>query len=63
MDIFARAAWQQQMFVQRMAADLDMLTGVNGAQVRCLECADFDVAAAKPTADSSWLAVLVKLLS
>lgn len=62
MDIFAQAAWQQQLFVQRMAADLDMLTGVKGVQARCLECADFT----PPTtakADNGWLSVLAKLFA
>lgn len=61
MDIFGHAAWRQQLFVQRVAADLEMLTGVKGAQVRCLECADFGV----PTtvrADTGWLAALMSLL-
>lgn len=38
-DLFARAAWEQQMTFDRIAADLRMLSGVKGAQVRCLECA------------------------
>ncbi|MBA4308412.1 MAG: signal peptide peptidase SppA [Sphingopyxis sp.] len=62
MDIFAQAAWQQQLFVQRMAADLDMLTAVKGVQARCLECAEFT----PPTtakADSGWLSVLAKLFA
>lgn len=62
MDIFAQAAWQQQLFVQQMAADLDMLTGVKGVQARCLECADFTPPAA-PKADSGWLTILAKLLA
>lgn len=61
MDIFAHAAWQQQLFVQRVAADLEMLTGVKGAQARCLECADFGSPAATTT-DSGWLSVVAKLL-
>ena len=61
MDIFAHAAWQQQLFVQRITADLDMLTGVKGVQAKCLECADFgNPATAK--ADSGWLSALAKLL-
>jgi protease IV len=62
MDIFAQAQWQQQLFVQRVAADLEMLTGVKGVQARCLECADFGVPVTVRT-DSGWLAVLVKLFS
>ncbi|MEQ1539242.1 MAG: hypothetical protein ABL928_09960, partial [Sphingorhabdus sp.] len=38
-DLFAHAAWQQQLAFDRMAADLRMLTTTQGAQVRCLECA------------------------
>ncbi|MEQ1552472.1 S49 family peptidase, partial [Sphingorhabdus sp.] len=38
-DLFAHAAWQQQIMFDRMAADLRMLTTTQGAQVRCLECA------------------------
>lgn len=38
-DLFAHAAWQQQMAFDRLAADLRMLAGAKGAQVRCLECA------------------------
>jgi protease IV len=61
-DIFAHAAWQQQMFAARMAADLDMLTGVKGIQARCLECADFGTPA-PAKADSGWLAVFARLLA
>ena len=61
MDIFANAAWQQQLFVQRMAADLDMLTSVKGVQARCLECADFGTGTASVKADSGWLSFLVRL--
>lgn len=61
MDIFAQAAWQQQMFLQRMLADLDMLTGVKGVQARCLECADFSTAPTTPKSDGGWLAVLARL--
>jgi protease-4 len=38
-DLFAHAAWQQQLMLDRMAADLRMLMTAKGAQVRCLECA------------------------
>ena len=62
MDIFAQAAWQQQLFVQRVAADLDMLTGVKGAQARCLECVDFAPAPAA-SAESGWLSILARLWS
>ena len=62
MDIFAQASWQQQLFIQRIAANLDMLTGVKGVQARCLECADFTPPTA-PKADSGWLSVLAKLFT
>ncbi len=62
MDIFGHAAWQQQLFVARVAADLEMLTGMKGAQARCLECADFGVPMTAK-ADTGWLAALVRLLS
>jgi protease-4 len=61
MDIFGHAAWQQQLFVQRVAADLEMLTGVKGAQARCLECADFGVPVTVK-ADGGWLAALLRIL-
>lgn len=63
MDIFAHAAWQQQLFIARMAADLDMLTGVKGIQARCLECGDFGEMAASPKVDTGWIAALTRLFS
>ena len=62
MDIFAHAAWQQQLFIQRVAADLHMLTGVKGMQARCLECADFGATPAVQKSEGGWLAVLARLL-
>jgi protease IV len=38
MDLFAMTAFQQQAQWNRIGADLAMLNGVTGAQVRCLEC-------------------------
>jgi protease IV len=38
-DLFAHAAWQQQLVFDQIAADLRMLATARGAQVRCLECA------------------------
>lgn len=62
MDVFAQAAWQQQLFVQRVATDLEFLSGVKGAQAKCLECVDFgNPVTAK--ADAGWLAMLTRLLS
>jgi protease IV len=63
MDIFAHAAWQQQMFLQRMVADLDMLTGVKGVQARCLECGDFSTAPAAQKSEGGWLEALARLAS
>lgn len=62
MDIFAQAQWQQQLFVQRVATDLEMLTRVQGVQARCIECVDFGVPATVK-AESGWLSVLTRLLS
>jgi protease-4 len=62
MDIFAHAAWQQNLFAQRVARDLNMLTGVQGVQAACLECGDFASPTPSPT-DKSWLAILIKALS
>jgi protease-4 len=62
MDIFAHTAWQQNLFAQRVARDLNMLTGVKGVQAACLECGDFASPAPSPT-DKSWLAILIKALS
>lgn len=62
MDIFAHAAWHQQLFVARIAADLDMLTSVKGVQARCLECGDFESAVTAPKVDSGWLSALARLL-
>lgn len=62
MDIFAQAQWQQQLFVQRVAADLEMLTRVQGVQAKCLECVDFG-APVTVKADSGWLSVLTRWLS
>ena len=62
MDIFAHAAWQQNLFAQRVARDLNMLTGVKGVQAACLECGDF-ASPAPVSTDQSWLAILIKALS
>ena len=61
MDLFAHASWQRQQFAQRIIADLEMLTGVKGAQARCLECGDFGGTVAAPKSEGSWLAVLARL--
>lgn len=37
-DLFGRAAFEQQLVFDRIAADLRLLSSVKGAQVRCLEC-------------------------
>jgi protease-4 len=61
-DIFAHAAWQQSLFMQRVAADLELLTGVKGIQARCLECGDF-APPVPAAADKNWLSVLLKAFS
>lgn len=38
-DLFAHAAWQQQLAFDHMATDLQMLMTTKGAQAWCLECA------------------------
>jgi protease IV len=65
MDLFARTAMEQQMTWNRIAADLNMLSGVRGAQVRCLECG---VIAGTPSASvqihgGGWGAALLKLFA
>jgi protease-4 len=62
MDIFAHAAWQQNLFMQRVATDLDMLTGVKGVQAKCLECGDF-ASPAPAASDKGWLAILIQAIS
>jgi protease-4 len=62
MDIFAHAAWQQNLFMQRVATDLDMLTGVKGVQAKCLECGDF-APPAPAASDKGWLAILIQAIS
>ena len=63
-DLFARAAWEQQQQWMRIESDLQMLGGVNGAQVRCLECgaiAGTPVSVgSKLQNDSGWLSALLK---
>ena len=64
MDLFARAAWSQQQQWQRIEADLQMLSGINGAQVRCLECgviAGTPVAFPAPRESSGWLGAMMRL--
>lgn len=62
MDIFAHAAWKQNLFAQRVATDLNMLTGVKGIQAQCLECGDF-APPAPALADKGWLAILIRAIS
>ena len=61
MDIFAMAQWQQRLVLARVAADLEMLTRVQGVQAQCLECADFGTPV-KAKTDSGWLAALLRVL-
>lgn len=62
MDLFAQAAMRQQMLFARVSADLEMLTSVQGAQARCLECGDFSRAPVQAKRDGGWLAALSRLL-
>jgi protease IV len=63
-DLFARAAWEQQVSLERMANDLRMLSGVKGAQVRCLECAAVaGVPVREEINSSSWFGQLLQHLS
>ena len=62
-DLFAHAAWQQQLAFDRMAADLQMLVTTQGAQVRCLECAGVSGVPARAQAtdnSSRWLSWLLR---
>lgn len=63
MDLFARTAWQQQEQWKRIEGDLQMLSGVKGAQVRCLECgvvAGTPVSARAQNAGVGWLGMLAR---
>ncbi|MFC4291543.1 signal peptide peptidase SppA [Sphingorhabdus arenilitoris] len=63
-DLFARAAWERQQQWARIQSDLQLLTGVSGAQVNCLECgalAGTPVLAPTAKADSGWLSFFAKL--
>lgn len=64
MDLFAHAAWQQQAMMARIASDLQMLSRLQGAQARCLECGAFGQApVAKAKGEGGWLAVLARLVN
>jgi protease-4 len=61
-DLFGRAAFEQQLLFDRIAADLRLLSGVQGAQVRCLECG---VVAGVPTQpegglNKGWLELFIR---
>ncbi len=64
-DLFAHAAWQQQLMFDRMAADLQMLATAKGAQVRCLECAGVAGVPVRKEQNRSdgWFAALLRTLS
>lgn len=65
MDLFGRAAWEQQLVFDRIAADLRLLSGVKGAQVRCLECgavAGVPVRGASVLANG-WLATIMRIVA
>lgn len=61
-DLFGRAAFAQQLLFDRIAADLRLLSGVQGAQVRCLECGAFAGVPAREAIgqDISWLTMLAR---
>lgn len=63
-DLFARAAWEQQLTLDRVAEDFRMLTTAKGAQVRCLECAAVVglPVRAEAASDENWLARLLTWL-
>ncbi len=64
-DMFGHAALHQQMAWDRIAADLQMLTSVRSAQVRCLECgmiAGAPVAPAQTPPDNGWLSLVMRWL-
>jgi protease IV len=65
MDLFALVAFQQQAHWNRINADLAMLTGVSGAQVRCLECGIVAgvPASASPPGDGDWMAALLRVFA
>jgi protease IV len=62
MDLFARAAWAQQLQFSQISADLEMLMTAKGAQARCLECGGITPEASARVNDrrgnGSWLAEL-----
>jgi protease IV len=63
MDLFARAAWEQQMTWAQISADLDMLLTAKGAQARCLECgavAGVPVRASNDGLRENWWSSLLK---
>jgi len=63
-DLFGRAAWEQQMLFEQMAADLRMLMTAKGAQVRCLECAAVAGVpmAARDSGTGNWFDILLTRL-
>jgi protease IV len=63
MDLFARTAWEQQEQWRRIEGDLQILSGVKGAQVRCLECgavAGTPVSVRAQTGSNGWLGMLAR---
>jgi protease IV len=61
MDIFAHAAEQQQHQWDRLTADVAMLTGSSGAQIRCLECSGLSdgPVVQRTTGDVGWFGRLL----
>ncbi len=63
MDVFARAAWEQNLAWQRIEHDVRLLSGVRGAQVRCLECGVIAGSPMVPSASAAsdgWIALFAK---
>ena len=66
MDLFARASWEQQASLNRIMSDLNGLSSVRGAQVRCLECgviAGTPVAQSEVKVNGGWFVNLVRMLA
>jgi protease IV len=65
MDLFALVAFQQQAQWNRINADIAMLSGVSGAQVRCLECGVVGgvPASASPSGGGDWLTALLRVFA
>jgi protease IV len=66
MDLFARASWEQQASLNRIMSDLNGLSSVRGAQVKCLECgviAGTPVAQSEVKVNGGWFVNLVRMIA